>query len=426
MRPAPRTVPAPQPASGLPPGAPRLRLPALLRALRHRNYRLFFGGQIVSLTGTWMQSVAQGWLVLRLTDSPGWLGVVAAAMSVPALLFSLPAGTLADRLPRRSVLVTTQTCAMLLALTMALLTFSGRIQVWHIILLAALLGVVNAFDAPTRQAFTIEMVGRDDLLNAIALNSSMFNTARTLGPAVAGIVVATVGEATAFLVNGLSYTAVIVSLLLIRLPPFTPPPRTRQGQQLREGLGYAAREPVVRMLLLAVGSMMLFGFAYFHLLPVFARDVLHTDARGLGALSASQGAGALLAALLLAQFSTQMPRGRVLTGAALLFPLFLIGFTMARSLPLAMLLLALIGWSGVTSLALANTLIQTLVPDELRGRVLSIYTMLLLGLGPLGALIVGGIAQIVGQVPLVVGSSAAVAWLIMLTAMIRVPALRAL
>jgi MFS family permease len=262
-------VPAPQPASGLPPGASRLRLPALLRALRHRNYRLFFGGQLISLTGTWMQSVAQGWLVLRLTDSPAWLGVVAAAMSVPALLFSLPAGTLADRVPRRSVLVTTQTCAMLLALTMALLTFSGRIQVWHIILLAALLGMVNAFDAPTRQAFTIEMVGREDLLNAIALNSSMFNTARTLGPAVAGIVVATVGEATAFLLNGLSYTAVIASLLLIRLPPFEPPPRTRQGQQLREGLSYAAREPVVRMLLLAVGSMMLFGFAYFEMVRVF-------------------------------------------------------------------------------------------------------------------------------------------------------------
>lgn len=393
-------------------GATPSRLPPGVRALRHRNYRLLFGGQLISLTGSWMQRVAQGWLVLRLTDSPLLLGVVAGATSIPVLVWSLPAGALADRVPKRSLLLVTQSTAMLLALTLALLTFTGLVQVWHVVVLAALLGAVNAFDAPARQAFTIELVGRDDLLNAIALNSSIFNGARTIGPAVAGIIVAVLGEALAFLLNGLSFAAVIVGLLQMRLPPFTPPARTRQRDQLREGLGYIVREPTIRTLLIQAGSMVLFGYIYLPLLPIFARDVLNAGATGLGWLSAANGAGALLAALLLAQFSEQIPRGRLLVIAVLLFPAFLLGFALAGTLLPAVLLIGLVGWAGVTTMSLTNTLIQSIVPDNLRARVMSVFTMLLLGLGPLGGVLAGGVAEMVGSVPLVVGVSAGFAALL--------------
>lgn len=404
----------------------RLRLPAMLRALQHRNYRLFFIGQLISLTGTWMQTVAQGWLVLRLTDSPSLLGLVAAFASLPVLLFSLPAGALADRVPKRTLLLMTQVVAMLLALVLALLTLTGLVQVWHVLLLAALLGLVNAFDAPARQAFTVEMVGRADLLNAIALNSSIFNGARTIGPAVAGMVVAAIGEGPAFLLNGLSFLAVIAGLLMMRLPPFQAPSGTRSVHQLREGLSYIASEPAVRSLLLLAGSLSLFGFVYIPLLPVFARDVLGAGASGLGWLSAASGMGALTAALLLAQFSDRIRRGHLVIAALLIYPVFMIGFTLARSLPLAMLLLALSGLSGVTAMALTNTLIQSIVPDALRGRVMSVFTLLLMGLSPLGGMFAGVIAEYVGSVPLVVAASAALAWLICLLGILRAPHLRQL
>jgi MFS family permease len=395
----------------------------MLRALRHRNYRLFFVGQLISLIGTWMQSVAMGWLVYRLTGSEGLLGLVAASTSLPVLIFSLSGGALADQVPKKRVLLTTQSTAMLLALTIALLTFTNVVQVWHIIVLAMLQGMVNAFDAPARQAFAIEMVGREDLLNAIALNSSLFNIARTAGPALAGVIVALVGEAPAFLFNGLSFLAIIICLLLMRLPPFEPPQRSRQRDQLRESLGYIVQEPTVRTLLLIAGSISLFGLAYFPLLPAFARDVLQTDARGFGLLSASSGAGALVAALSLAQFSDHMSRGRLLIGALLLFPLFLVGFTLMRSLLPAMLMITLVGWSGVTSLALTNTLIQSIVPDALRARVMSVFTMQLMGLGPFGALGAGVVAQWVGSVPLVMACCAAIAWFIVLGNVVLVPRL---
>ncbi|MCG8347530.1 MAG: MFS transporter [Chloroflexales bacterium] len=404
----------------------QLRLPAMLRALRHRNYRLFFIGQLISLTGTWMQTVAQGWLVLRLTDSPLLLGLVAAFASLPILLFSLPAGALADRVPKRTLLLTTQVIAMLLALVLALLTLTGLVQVWHVLLLAALLGLVNAFDAPARQAFTVEMVGRADLLNAIALNSSIFNGARTIGPAVAGMVVAAIGEGPAFLLNGLSFLAVIAGLLMMRLPPFQAPSGARRTNQLREGLRYIAGEPAVRSLLLLAGSLSLFGFVYIPLLPVFARDVLGAGASGLGWLSAASGLGALTAALLLAQFSDRVRRGHLVIAALLAYPVFMIGFTLARSLPLAMILLALSGLSGVTAMALINTLIQSIVPDTLRGRVMSVFTLLLMGLSPLGGMFAGVIAEYFGSVTLVVATSAALAWLICLFGILRAPHLRQL
>lgn len=378
----------------------------MLRALRHRNYRLFFAGQLISLTGTWMQNVAQGWLVLRLTDSPALLGLTAAASSLPVLLLSLSAGTIADRVPKRRIMLITQSVALLLALTLAFLTLSGLVQVWHVLVLAMLLGVVNAFDAPARQAFTVEMVGREDLLNAIALNSSIFNGARTLGPAVAGVVVALIGEGPAFLLNGLSFMAVIFGLLQMRIVMPPKPARTRGGGELREGLRYIAEEPRVRLLLTQVAAMGLFAFVHIPLLPYFARDVLNAGASGLGWMSAANGLGALTASLILAQLGPEVGRGRLMQIASLLFSPAMIAFTFSRSLPLSMLLLALVGWSGVTTMALSNTLIQTIVPDSLRGRVMSVFTLFLMGLSPMGGMLAGLLAEGVGNVPLVVAASA--------------------
>jgi len=404
----------------------RRGLPPMLRALRHRNYRLFFLGQLISLTGTWMQTVAQGWLVLRLTGSPLLLGLVAAASSLPVLLLSLPAGALADRVPKRRILLITQSVAMALAAILAWLTLGELVQVWHVMLLALMLGVVNAFDAPARQAFTVEMVGREDLLNAIALNSSVFNGARTVGPAVAGVVVALIGEGPAFLFNAASFVAVIAGLLMMRLPPFSAPAGGRGGQQLREGLGYIAREPRVRALLIQVGAVSLFGYVYIPLLPYFARDVLGMGASGLGWLSASSGLGALSASLMLARLGEGVRRGRLLGAAVLIFPVCMIAFTASRTLPLAMLTLGLAGWAGVTSMALSNTLIQLIVPDNLRGRVMSVFTLCLMGLSPMGGMVAGAIAEAIGSVPLVVAASAGVALLIALAVAVRAPFLREL
>lgn len=403
------------------------RLPRLLQALRHRNFRLFFMGQLISLTGTWMQQVALGWLVLRLTNSPALLGLVAAASSLPVLFVSLPAGTLVDRFPKQKILIATQSMAMLLAGILALLTLTGAIQVWHVLTLAALLGTVNAFDAPARQSITVELVGRDDLLNAIALNASVFNAARTVGPAVAGLIVALVGEGPAFLVNTLTFVPVVLGLALMRLPPFTPPATIGRVQALREGLRYIFREePRVRALLLQVGALSFFGFVHIPLMPVFARDILNAGASGLGWLSAASGLGALIAALVLAQLPKEAPRGWIVTVALFLHMPLMVGFTMSRSLPLAMLCMFGTGLAGVCSMALSNTLIQTIVLDKLRGRVMSVFTLLLFGLSPLGGMFAGVIAEAVGNVPLVVALSSFIGWVIIVNVNLRSPFVRRL
>ncbi|GIV88911.1 MAG: MFS transporter [Chloroflexus sp.] len=398
---------------------------AIFRALRHRNYRLFFIGQLISLTGTWMQSVAQGWLVLRLSDSPFLLGAAAAANSLPVLLLSLFAGTIADRFPKRRILLITQSTAMVLAAMLAFLTLRGVVQIWHVLILALLLGVVNAFDAPARQAFTVEMVGREDLLNAIALNSSIFNGARTVGPALAGMVVAWIGEGPAFLFNALSFGAVLTSLLLMRLD--TQLHRgSQRGGMLRAGLAYIAGEPYVRALLLRAGAVSFFCFVHIPLLPIFARDILQIGATGLGWLSAASGCGSLVAALILAQLSDDAPRGKLLSIAATMYAPLLIMFTQVRSLSLALLFIGLCGWAGVTTMALTNTLIQLTVPDELRGRVMSVFTLLLMGLSPLGGMLAGSIAELVGSVPTVIAGSAVIGWLLVLLVEWQTPQLRRL
>ena len=383
----------------------------MLRALRHRNYRLLFFGQLISLCGVWMQITAQGWLVLRLTDSPLWLGLIAAAQSLPVLVISLPAGALADRAPKRLVLLAVQTIAMLSSLLLALLLFTGMIEVWHVLVAALVGGIVSAVENTTRQAFTIELVGREDLMNAIALDSTVFNGTRIIGPAVAGVVVATIGEAAAFLFNGLSYLAVIAGLLLMRLDDFRAPARSSgAGGDLRAGIAYILGEPKVRLLLLQVGLLAVFGLAYVPLLPSFARDVLGGDALIFGLVASANATGALCAALMIGLFGDRLPRAKLMTIALLSYSIFLGGFTLARDLLPAVLLIAGVGWSGITAFTISNTLIQAIVPDSLRGRVMSVYVLIVMGLSQVSGLMLAGIAELVGDVALTVGVWTSIGW----------------
>ncbi|HET9224111.1 MAG TPA: MFS transporter [Roseiflexaceae bacterium] len=386
-------------------------LPPMLRALRHRNYRLLFFGQLISLCGVWMQITAQGWLVLRLTDSPLWLGLIAAAQSLPVLVISLPAGALADRAPKRLVLLAVQTIAMLSALLLAMLLFTGMIEVWHVLVAALVGGIVSAVENTTRQAFTIELVGREDLMNAIALDSMVFNGTRIIGPAVAGVVVAAIGEAAAFLFNGLSYLGVIAGLLLMRLDDFRAPARSSSaGGDLRAGIAYILGEPKVRLLLLQVGLLAVFGLAYVPLLPSFARDVLGGDALIFGLVASANATGALCAALMIALLGDRLPRVKLMTIALLSYSIFLGGFTLARDLLPAVLLIAGVGWSGITAFTISNTLIQAIVPDSLRGRVMSVYVLIVMGLSQVSGLMLAGIAELVGDVALTVGVWTSIGW----------------
>lgn len=394
------------------PGARRAWHQTTFRALRHRNYRLFWFGQLVSLCGTWMQSVAQQWLVYRLTDSATKLGIVAAAASLPVLVLSLWAGVLVDRLPKRTVIMATQTAAMLLAFVLAALTWLGVVQFWHVVVLATLLGCVNAIDMPARQAFVPEMVERQDLGNAIALNSSAFNAARVVGPAVAGLLVAAVGEAVAFSLNGVSYLAVIAGLLLMRLPPWEPRAAARTPLlDLLDGLRYVARDPLKRALIGALALHTIFGTLHITLMPVFARDVFvvrgvsalaQGEAR-LGVLMAAFGVGALAGALSIAALDDRIRAGTRITVGLWLYPLAFILFAIAPSFWLALPMLAAGGWAMITLLATTNTVLQTTTPDGLRGRVMSLYTLVLVGLMPFGNLLAGALADGLGSAPLAVG-----------------------
>ena len=386
----------------------------MLRALRHRNYRLLFFGQLISLCGVWMQITAQGWLILRLTDSPLWLGLIAAAQSLPVLLLSLPAGALADKAPKRTLLLMTQSVSMISALLLALLLFSGQIQVWHVLLAALLGGIVSAVENTARQAFTIELVGREDLMNAIALDSMVFNGSRIIGPATAGALVAAIGEAPAFLFNGLSFLAVIVGLLLMRLRPFQAPARQSGVGHLREGIAYIMGEPKVRLLLLQICLLCVFGLAYVPLLPSFARDVLGGDALVFGLVASTNAGGALCAALVIALLGDRIPRVKYMTIALLSYSIFLGGFTLARNLLPALLLIAGVGWAGITSLTISNTLLQAIVPDALRGRVMSVFVLMVMGVSQLSGLMLAGIADLVGNVAVTVGVWTTLGWCVLL------------
>jgi MFS family permease len=372
-------------------------LPIALRALQHRNYRLYWAGQLISLIGTWMQSTAQQWLVYRLTGSPVKLGLVSFLSSLPTLLFSLFAGVVVDRVDKRKFLIFTQAAMMVLAFVLAGLTFSDMVQYWHILVLATLLGTVNTFDMSTRQAFTVEMVGKADLMNAIALNSSIFNGARLIGPAVAGLLVARVGEATAFGLNGLSFLAVIGGLLVMLLPPR--PPRaegSRPLAELLEGLRYIGGNRMVLALGIVAAIPSIFGFPYSTLIPVMAGQVLGLGADGYGSLVSAVGLGALMAAFSLAALGGYRRKGRLLTLATFVFVGALAGFALSRVVVLAMAALALAGWAMVTHLATTNTLLQLEIPDALRGRVMSAYIWCVAGVAPLGAIFFGQLAQAFG------------------------------
>lgn len=376
---------------------PTLRLPAMFRALRHRNYRLFFIGQIISLVGTWMQSIAQAWLVYRLTKSPLLLGLVGFAGQIPVLIFAPLGGLFADRHSRHRIVIATQTASMLLALILSALTLLGHIQVWEVLVLAALLGIVNAFDIPARQAFIIEMVVPEDLINAIALNSAMFNGARILGPAVAGITVAAIGEGWCFFANGMSYIAVIVGLLLMTITPRKRSGRVVSGlESVLEGFRFVRQTGPILALLLLLAVVSLTGMPYAVLMPIFADKILHSGPRGLGLLMGSTGVGALAATLVIAARREVRGLGRWILYASTGFGVSLILFSFSRSMPLSVALLLPAGFCMLIQMASSNTLIQTMVPDELRGRVMSVYSMMFMGMAPFGALLAGAIAHRVG------------------------------
>jgi MFS family permease len=371
--------------------------PEALRAMRHRNFRLYFFGQLVSLIGSWMQTTAQQWLVYRLTGSQLSLGLVTFAGFIPVLLLSLFMGVVVDRVSRRRLLLLTQSWFLLLALALAVLTFLGIVQYRHIIVLALLLGIGNALDMPARQAFNLDMVEHDDLFNAIALNSSVFNGARIIGPAIGGLVIASWGEGTAFGLNAVSFLAVIAGLLMMSLPPFQRPAQRDTGLgDLKRGLAYLVGDRQVLGLVTMVAAFSLIGFPYAVLLPVFAQDVLRIGVQGYGILLGAQGVGALAAALSLAILGDRRPKGRLLwlSRWMLVAAVALLGFS--RTTALSMLALALAGFALISQLAVTNTLIQLAVPDDLRGRVLSAYTWALGGFWPLGALLIGALGSWLG------------------------------
>ncbi len=371
------------------------------RALRHRNYRLFIGGQAVSLIGTWMQSVAQGWLVLQVTGDPFWLGVVAAAQFGPVLVLGLFGGVIADSLPKRRTLIVTQTVAMVLALILFALTAAGSVQIAHVMVLALALGCTNAVDMPTRQSFAVEMVGREDIGNAVALNSAIFNGARIVGPAAAGLTIGAFGISSAFLINALSFLAVIAAYVAMDARALASPPTLGRPTSVRgvfdhlgTGIAYVRTTPAVFVPILVIGLVSTFGMNFNVLVPALARDVLGVGATGFGFLMAAMGVGSFGAAISIAFGRRARPMligaGTVLLGAAEVL--------LATGIPysLALVALFLAGLGAISMAATANTAIQLTVPDALRGRVMSVYTTVFAGSTPIGGLIIGAVASSAG------------------------------
>ncbi len=370
----------------------------LFRTLASRNYRLFFTGQSISLLGTWIQRVAMSWLVYRLTSSEVLLGTVSFLGLIPVFLLSPFAGVMADRVNRRQVLVITQVLSMLQALIMAGLIMTGFIRIGHIMILAVFLGVINAFDTSVRQAFTLEMIEKkEDLSNAIALNSAMFNSARLVGPAIAGAMIAVFGEGLCFLMNGLSYLFVIAALLLMRIPRIE---RKIKHQNmllgLQEGFSYAYRFTPIRDVLFLLIAVSILGTPYMVLLPIFAKDILHGGSHTLGFLMSATGGGALCGAFYLASRRTVAGLERILPLTATLFGLGLIGFALSRYQWLSILMLILTGFGMMVQMASSNTILQTIVDEDKRGRVVSLYVMCVMGTTPLGSLLAGVVAGKIG------------------------------
>lgn len=379
-------------------------LSGLTRAFHHRNYRLFFSGQLVSLVGTWLQTVAQSWLVYRLTGSAEMLGLVGFAGQGPVFFLASFGGVVADRFDRHRILVATQGVSMVLALVLATLTLGGWVHEWHVFALACLLGTVNAFDIPTRQAFVVQMVGHDDLPNAIALNSSMFNAARLLGPAAAGVLVAAVGEGWCFLINGLSFVAVIAGLLAMDRDAIAPRPAPKVESvlaTLRGGFAFAAGHRRIRALLLMLAVSSLTGVSYVVLMPIFADKILGGGATGQGILMSASGLGALAGALTLASRTGTVGLGRWIGWGALGLGASMLAFAASPYFWSSALLMVAAGFSMMAQMAATNTLVQAMVPDEFRGRIMALYSMMFMGMAPFGALAAGLLAGAVGPRPTV-------------------------
>jgi MFS family permease len=372
------------------------RLPDALRALRYRNFRLFISGQMISLIGTWMQTVAQSWLVYRLTGQASMLGIVAFAGQFPVFILAIVGGMTADRVRPHTLIVITQSTSMVLTMILAILTLTGHILLWHIITISLLLGVVNAFDIPARQVFVAQTVARPDLMNAIALNSSIFNGARIVGPAVAGLLVATVGEGWCFLANSVSYLAVIAGLLAMRLDLAQGTRSSTGGSAILEGFRFIRGAKPVRDLLVLLGLISLMGMPYSVLMPIFADKILHGGPKALGLLMGTSGVGALIGALSLALRRSPRGLGRWIAMSVLGFGAALIAFSTSRSFLLSVLMMLPMGFTLMVEMASSNTLIQMMIPDALRGRVMSIYSMMFMGMAPIGALIAGTLAHKLG------------------------------
>jgi MFS family permease len=395
-------------------------------SLRSPNYRLWFAGQLVSLVGTWMQQTAQGYLVYQLTGSDAYLGYVVFATGAPSWLFMLYGGVVADRVSRRTTLVVTQAAMMVLAFLLTGLVATGAVRPWHIVAIAFLLGIATAFDAPARQSFVVELVSREDLTNAIALNSTMFNGAVVIGPAVAAAIYAAFGPAWCFAVNGISFLAVIAALLrmrITRLPPAQHHPSA--VAQARQGLHYVVRDPTVRVLVINLALVGLFGISVLTLVPAWSEDVVGGGVRTNGLLLSARGVGAMAGALLIAWLSGRRVRGRLWSLGSLAMPAALFVFGVTRWLPLSMLAMVALGWSFMTQANTSNALVQTSVADELRGRVMSIYLLVFFGLQPIGGLISGTLAEVIGE-PRTVLASACVLAVVAAWIHIRLPFVRRL
>ncbi len=367
----------------------------VFRALKFRNFRLFFIGQSISLIGTWMQSIAMSWLVYRMTGSALLLGIVAFSSQIPTFILSPFAGVFADRYNRHRIVIVTQTLSMIQAFILAYLTLAGKIQVWQIIALGLFLGCINAVDIPTRQSFLIDMVEKKEMLgNAIALNSAMFNGARLIGPTVAGILVAVVGEGICFLLNALSFIAVIASLLMMKLTKKEGKGRaSRVMQELKEGVIYTFNSKPIRSILMLLSIISMLGMSYVVLMPVFARDIHHGGPATLGVLMAAIGVGALIATLYLASRKTTPTLEKGIPIAAAIFTGGVILFALSRVLWVSIILLVITGFGFLTTTASSNTILQTIVHDDKRGRVMSFYTMAFMGMAPIGSLLAGALAS---------------------------------
>jgi MFS family permease len=367
------------------------------RALKHRNFQLFIVGQLVSLVGTWMQTTAQLWLVYDLTHSPALLGIFGFANQIPMLVLASVGGYVGDRYSRHRGVIATQTISMLLAFILAGLTLTHHIHEWSLITITFLVGIVNAFDVPIRQAFFVEMVGKEDLPNAIALNSSIFNGARVVGPAIAGFAIAWIGEGWCFFLNGLSFFAVILALMAMRIKTYERKPSTESPlQSLLEGFRFAMKDRPIRSALLLLSMLSLLGLQYSVFMPIFANDILHSGARGLGLLMSAAGVGAVLGALQFAARTSYKGLAKWIATMSIICACGLIVFSQSHVFWLSAAVLFVVGFAATSQMAATNTTVQNRVPDELRGRVMAVYATMFMGVQPLGALLAGGTAKRIG------------------------------